>query len=49
MQWAGIMAFSQNHLPLIQHLSSNVVYAMNCNGMGVSLSPMIAEELTNTI
>lgn len=46
-QWSGIMAFSEDKLPMIKHLGQNVTYAMNCNGMGVSLSPMTAIKIAN--
>lgn len=49
MEWSGIMAFSSTHLPLIQEIDNNVYYAMNCNGMGVSLSPIMAEEISDKI
>ncbi len=49
MQWSGIMAFSENKLPLIKSISKNILYAMNCNGMGVSLSPITAKEIANQI
>ena len=45
MQWSGIMAFSDTKLPLIKNISKNIIYAMNCNGMGVSLSPITAKEI----
>lgn len=44
-QWSGIMAFSENKLPKILQLGQNTIYAMNCNGMGVSLSPITALEI----
>lgn len=47
MQWSGIMAFSESSLPSIEKISNNVIYAMNCNGMGVSLSPITAEEIAS--
>jgi glycine/D-amino acid oxidase-like deaminating enzyme len=46
-RWSGIMAFSENKLPLVEHISKNVIYAMNCNGMGVSLSPMTAIDISD--
>ena len=46
-QWSGIMAFSENKLPIIKPISQNIIYAMNCNGMGISLSPMTAIEIAN--
>jgi len=49
MQWSGIMAFSKDKLPLIEKIEENIIYAMNCNGMGVSLSPITAQEITRMI
>lgn len=49
MQWSGIMAFSASKLPQTVQVSKNVLYAMNCNGMGVSLSPMTAKELVKSL
>lgn len=49
MQWSGIMAFSDSHLPVISHHSPNVLYAMNCNGMGVSLSAVTAKEVVDRL
>lgn len=49
MQWSGIMAFSENKLPLIEKIDENIIYAMNCNGMGVSLSPITAQEISRMI
>jgi glycine/D-amino acid oxidase-like deaminating enzyme len=49
MQWSGIMAFSDNRLPRIEQIDEHVFYAMNCNGMGVSLSPITAEEIAQII
>lgn len=48
-QWSGIMAFSTDKLPMIKHLGQNVLYAMNCNGMGVSLSPVTAKEIAQIL
>jgi len=48
-QWSGIMAFEENHKTVVQLIDRNVIYAMNCNGMGISLSPITAEELINHI
>jgi len=45
MQWSGIMAFSETKLPTEIKLDKNIIYSMNCNGMGVSLSPITAKEI----
>lgn len=49
MQWSGIMAFSDTKLPEIIEIDKNVFYVMNCNGMGVSKSPVTAKEIINLI
>jgi glycine/D-amino acid oxidase-like deaminating enzyme len=49
MRWSGIMSFSETKLPVTTHISKNVYYAMNCNGMGVSLSPITAEGIADII
>lgn len=49
MRWSGIMAISETKLPVISHIDENVFYAMNCNGMGVSLSPITAKEIVDII
>jgi glycine/D-amino acid oxidase-like deaminating enzyme len=49
MQWSGIMAFSDTKQPIISKISENIIYTMNCNGMGVCLSPITAKEVVNII
>jgi glycine/D-amino acid oxidase-like deaminating enzyme len=49
IQWSGIMAFSDTKLAVINQISENIIYAMNCNGMGVSLSPMTAKEVISLV
>lgn len=44
MQWAGIMGFSENKLPVIKKLNPHQIVAMSCNGMGVALSGIMAKE-----
>lgn len=44
MQWAGIMGFSENKLPVIKKLNPHQILAMSCNGMGVALSGIMAKE-----
>ena len=43
-KWSGIMAFSENKKPIIKELELNVFSIVSCNGMGVALSPIIAEK-----
>lgn len=44
-KWSGIMAFSQDKKPCITEVEPNVFSVICCNGMGVALSPIIAEKL----
>ncbi len=43
-RWGGVMGFSKNKQPIVQPIAENVFVAMACNGMGVALTPMIAED-----
>ncbi len=43
--WAGIMGFTQNKQPIIQQIQPGVWAAIACNGMGVALTPVIAEQV----
>lgn len=44
-RWSGIMAFSESKKPIIKAIDENVLIAMACNGMGVALTPIIAEDV----
>ncbi len=44
-KWSGIMAFSKDKKPCITEVEPNVYSVICCNGMGVALSPIIAEKL----
>jgi glycine/D-amino acid oxidase-like deaminating enzyme len=43
-RWAGIMGFSPDKQPVVQRVNPHTVAAFGCNGMGVALSPMVAQE-----
>jgi glycine/D-amino acid oxidase-like deaminating enzyme len=43
------MAFTNTKTPVCKKISENVYYAIACNGMGVALTPIFAEELVNKI
>ena len=47
--WSGIMGFTPNKTPLIKNVGTNVLAVIACNGMGVALTPIIAEEVTNQL
>ena len=44
MQWAGIMGFSDNKLPIVKKINEHQIVAMSCNGMGVALSGIMAKD-----
>lgn len=45
MHWAGIMGMSSNKQPFIKEMQPGVWSALACNGMGVALTPIMAEEV----
>ncbi len=44
-RWSGIMGFTENKEPLIKAISARISAVVVCNGMGVALAPMIAEQI----
>lgn len=44
-RWGGVMAFTANKKPMIKEISPNVFCIICCNGMGVAVSPVIAEKV----
>lgn len=47
--WSGIMGFTPTKTPLIKKVGTNVLAVIACNGMGVALTPIIAEDVTNLL
>lgn len=47
--WSGIMAFTPNKQPIYNKVSANIVAAIACNGMGVALTPIIAESVVQML
>ncbi len=47
--WAGIMAFTKNKLPEVKAVANNVITVIACNGMGVALSSIIAEQVADKV
>jgi glycine/D-amino acid oxidase-like deaminating enzyme len=43
-RWAGLMGFTNNKLPQITTVDDHIFAATICNGMGVALSPIMAEQ-----
>jgi len=47
--WSGIMAFTEDGRPLVKAVRPNVWVSVACNGMGVALTPMIAEKAADSM
>ncbi len=47
--WAGIMGITENKLPFVQQLGDHEWAVLACNGMGVALTPIVAEELAEMV
>lgn len=43
--WSGVMAFTADRKPFCGQLSNGVYAAIACNGIGVALTPVIAERV----
>ena len=43
--WSGIMGFTTDKKPFVEQISDGVFAAIACNGMGVALTPVIAENV----
>ena len=48
-RWSGIMGFTDDKLPLVRKLSERLVLGFACNGMGVSLSSAVGEEIAGLV
>ncbi len=44
-RWSGIMGFTENKQPLIKKINNKIIAVIVCNGMGVAMSPKIAEKI----
>ena len=44
-RWSGIMGFTEDKQPLIKQITNRVTAMIICNGMGVALSPVMAEKI----
>lgn len=47
MEWSGIMAFGKELAPIVKQVSPNIFCAVRCNGMGVAIGSILAEEVAN--
>ncbi|HWB27734.1 MAG TPA: FAD-binding oxidoreductase [Chitinophagaceae bacterium] len=43
-RWSGIMGFTETKLPIADEVAPGVYVLITCNGMGVALSPIMAEK-----
>lgn len=48
-QWAGLMAFTPDKYPMLQHQGHGEWIATCCNGMGVAISPVFAETVAEAL
>jgi len=48
-RWAGIMGFGPEKKPVVKRLGPRTVLGFGCNGMGVALGSLIAEETANLV
>ena len=46
-RWSGVMGFTEDKQPAIKQLEDNICAVIACNGMGVALSPIIAEQVAS--
>jgi glycine/D-amino acid oxidase-like deaminating enzyme len=44
-RWSGIMGFTNDKEPIVKNISKKVIAIIACNGMGVALTPVIAEKI----
>ena len=43
--WSGIMAFGTEVTPIVKQIEKNIFCAVRCNGMGVAMGSLLAEDL----
>jgi gamma-glutamylputrescine oxidase len=48
-RWSGIMAFTGNQLPIAMQVEPGVYTLVACNGMGVALTPIMAEKMAEMV
>ncbi|MBC7830352.1 MAG: FAD-binding oxidoreductase [Chitinophagaceae bacterium] len=46
-RWSGIMGMGPEKMPIVQKISDNIFCAVRLGGMGVALSPVIAEKMAH--
>jgi len=47
--WSGIMGFTENRMPFLGQVSDGAFASIACNGMGVALTPLVAEDAANLL
>lgn len=47
--WSGIMAFTPDKKPFTGQVADGVFAAIACNGIGVALTPVVAEKVANML
>ncbi len=47
--WSGIMGFTKNKKPLCEQISEHITAAIACNGIGVALTPILAETVAKNL
>ncbi len=48
-RWAGIMAFGQEKIPIIQNLGNGLVAGVRMNGMGIAMGTEVGEQLAEML
>jgi len=46
-QWAGIMGMGSSKMPLVGETEEGVLYCLRMSGMGVALSPIVAQKIVH--
>jgi gamma-glutamylputrescine oxidase len=47
--WSGIMGFTADKKPFVGKVSDHIFAAIACNGMGVALTPVVAEKVADML
>lgn len=45
--WSGVMGFTADKKPMVKRVSPHIVAAVACNGIGVAMTPIVAEEVAH--
>jgi hypothetical protein len=48
-RWAGIMAFGNEKIPLLQYLGNGLAIGVRMNGMGIAIGSEIGEKLSDIL